>query len=388
MLRKIFYADTPLGFGKYSENTIREIFFINPHYVRWAFINANFCVDIDDFERLIEESVTNGNSSTVGSRLYSREAYLDYFSSIWEINKERIAHIKSLRVKHEDWFEPDSVWKEKWRTILPNAPKDVKLTREDENIFEKWREDVIKSQPKKGYFVGDIIIGWLQQPSDETIIAPGSTHKADFKFGHNYILLSERHLSRAEIVKRESFFANVIWIINYESLKGDTELIVGHVISEFINKYASASIYLEFYQTKLFKTKRSLRKQQDELAYKVTIAASESDNTVLDRRAKNIRLTEQYLNLLAHHIQNCELDITNIQQYLDEDWSACVRYPTKEGGFNGFYNVPSPVFFDMGDYLYIRKFASDDFSYPHTAYLKKISYFDFQKWINNPLVAL
>lgn len=56
IVNKIYNMDTKLDFGKHKGRTIKNVFEINPSYIRWAINNvSNFFINDDIYEEIIND---------------------------------------------------------------------------------------------------------------------------------------------------------------------------------------------------------------------------------------------------------------------------------------------------------------------------------------------
>ena len=82
------------------------------------------------------------------------------------------------------------------------------------------------------------------------------------------------------------------------------------------------------------------------------------------------------------HIEDFIAGRVDLSYYFQENWNKCVDFNGNDIKPHRFQYIASPVFLDMGDFLYLRKFARYDYPNPGFFYLKEVSYADFFKWFD------
>lgn len=311
MKPQIYFLDTLFDFGKYRGKSLATVFDLNPNYLLWCIENiGNFCIEPKTFEKIILDSFTEFNSKREHSEQTDLSSWQVYFTG--SINKN-FKSFESIQILHqvENWEEPVSAWRLEWKSLFADYSSNPLNIVDEHDRYKKWLNDFAK---KSNPLSEAVNIKHLEEVCERIIIPAGSAHNADALIGGNFILLVERELSKVEVLKRECFFINTVWIVNFDKLK-----------------------------------------------------------------------STRYSEHIANNIQDFREGALDFQKLLEEDWTNCTPFPFHENGVKRFNYISSPLFLDMGGFLFYRKFIPDNSLYSQSVpYLKRISHREFLNWLKDP----
>lgn len=219
----------------------------------------------------------------------------------------------------------------------------------------------------------------MEEVCERIIIPAGSAHNADALIEGNFILLVEREMSKVELLKRECFFINTVWIVNFDKLKSAR---YSEQANEFFNniiiKYKSHKEYVIFYKTKIIRVQESIIIEEKKRERNKDTSKELENKKAIDSYTKKLKI-------INTHIQDFRKGVLDFQKLFEEDWTNCTPFPFQEDGVKRFKYISSPLFLDMGGFLFYRKFIPSSFLYSQSvSYLKCISYSEFLDWLKDP----
>ena len=221
MNKKIYFKNSILEFGRYKGLNLSTAFLANPSYIIWCFDNIdNFCIDENTFELLISEYAIKFNSHRSQYNQISRQKFSDYFSKVRQKNSQSVSNIYSLELveESEKLLEQNSKWRNKWDNLFYDAIINPVYLNTAKNIYEEWLLSFSRLNREQKPWLDNIHMIWLEEIKSKIYFLPDSVHVADFKIGLTFIFLVERKISKIEILKRESYFKKIAWIINLNAL--------------------------------------------------------------------------------------------------------------------------------------------------------------------------
>jgi hypothetical protein len=275
----------------------------------------------------------------------------------------------------DTWGDPQTSWHEQWATLLGRLMQRPEVKVTVDNAYTKWLHTV------KKLYEGKIPFAYISEISNRVngSILKHSVHSADALMHENkYLLLVNKQLSKFDILSKECVFRNVIWLVNF--------IEQGATLKE---KHKSGQLKCPRFRTVEEYKKHllnSIIRNKDE-AMQLVISAYKYHESYRKQQIDAIEHeTKELYNLLTELNEAPNL----LDDYFNEsDWDNCYQFPYDDYTDRLRYSL-CPVFYDLGDGIYIRKETIEGVGYDKGPYyhrkgyyLKKVSYDEFIKWVTN-----